>query len=79
MDMYYDHWVGNEIIAFGGNPFVFIRLVEKEANIFYRLAVKTGSIALPKFYLILFFFLRKTFFLLARFFFPDPSQKSNGT
>jgi len=54
---------------------------------FYRLAVKTGSIALQKFiylfYFIFFFFLfcfaEKSLFFGVKFSSPDSSQKTNGT
>jgi len=47
---------------------------------FYGLAVKTGSIALQKFLLFLFFILRKkVYYLGSKYFFPDSSQNINGT
>jgi len=42
---------------------------------FYGLAVKTGSIALQKF----FSFHKKVYFLRSKIIFPNPSQKPNGT
>jgi len=47
---------------------------------FYGLAVKTGSIALQKFFFFFFVFLRKKVcYLGSKCFFPDSSQKTNET
>jgi len=64
-------------------------LISKQLNLFYFyvLAVKTGSIALQKFflyihiYIYIFFFLlrKKVCYLGSKYFFPDLSQKTNGT
>jgi len=46
---------------------------------FYGLAVKTGSIALQKFFFFFFFLRKKVCYLGSEYFFPDSSQKTNGT
>jgi len=57
-----------------------------QRSFYYGLAVKTGSIALQKFFFLFFFSfffflgLRAKFgFLGSTYFFPDLSQKTNGT